>query len=121
MKLKMSTSNLELLRHIKDETDFVLQTIQDKTINEIINDGIISRAIIRSLEIIGEAAKRLSEEFKAGHPQIEWKKMAGTRDKLIHDYFGVDYEIVWSIVETKLPALKKFVDNILDDADTQLK
>ena len=110
----MLASNLELLRHILDEVDFVLQSTADKTKDEVINDGILCRAVVRSLEIIGEATKKLDEEFKAGHPYVEWKKMARTRDKLIHDYFGVDYDIVWSIITTKLPVLQEFLRGIIN-------
>src|ERR1700722_4533977 len=102
----MLPSNLELLRHISDEVNFVLQATSHKTKDEVINDAVLKRAIIRSLEIIGEAAKKLDDEFKAGYPHVEWKKIAGTRDKLIHEYFGVDYDIVWDIIENKLPDLQ---------------
>jgi len=115
----MLASNLELLRHILDEVDFVLINTKGKTKDVVINDGILCRAIVRSLEIIGEATKKLDEEFTAAHPHIEWKKMARTRDKLIHDYFGVDYDIVWNIVETKLPELKEFIDGIFNDVNPQ--
>jgi uncharacterized protein with HEPN domain len=77
----------------------------------VVNDPVLCRAIIRSLEIVGEAATKVSDEFKAAHPCIEWKKMAATRNRLIHDYFGVDYDIVWNIIQTKLPDLQ---DNIWD-------
>ncbi len=111
----MLHSNLEILQHIKEETDFVLDAVFNKTKEEIINNGLINRAIIRSLEIIGEAAKKIDEKFKSQYPHIEWKKMAGTRDKLIHDYFGVDYDIVWDIIENKLPDLQFSVGEILAD------
>ena len=76
----------------------------------------IARAIVRSLEIIGEAATKVSDEFKAAYPYIEWKKMAGTRNRLIHDYFGVDYDIVWNIIQTpKLPDLQENISDILNN------
>jgi uncharacterized protein with HEPN domain len=109
----MLPSNLELLRHMSDEVNFILQTTNGLAKDEIINNPVLSRAIIRSLEIIGEAAKKTDAEFKAIYPHIEWKKIAATRDKLIHEYFGVDYDIVWDIIENKLPALKEYVDEIL--------
>ena len=93
----MSASNLELVRHILIETNFILQHVDGKTKDKVINDEVLCRAIIRSIEIIGEASKKIDEEFKSDHPHIEWKKMAGTRDKLIHDYFGIDYDIVWDL------------------------
>lgn len=57
---------------------------------------------MRSLEVIGEGVKNLSEDFKADHPEIEWRKIAGMRDMLIHHYFGVDWQVVWNVLEKKL-------------------
>ena len=68
--------------------------------NELIQDG-----VIRNLEIIGEAVKDIPEDIKSIYPNIEWKKIAGLRDILIHAYFGVDMEIIWDIVENKVPKL----------------
>lgn len=61
------------------------------------------RAFVRGLEIIGEATKRVPEDFRTKHPDLPWKQMAGMRDRLIHDYFGVDYEIVWDVVKNHIP------------------
>ena len=60
---------------------------------------------MRSLEVIGEGVKNLSDDFKADHPEIEWRKIAGMRDMLIHHYFGVDWQVVWNVLEKKLPQL----------------
>ena len=73
----------------------------------------MTRAIIRGLEIIGEAAKKLHPDFKSQYTYIEWKEMAGTRDILIHEYFGVDYDIVWNIVENLLPVLQPALEQII--------
>jgi uncharacterized protein with HEPN domain len=110
----MLPSNLELLRHILDEVTFVLDATEEKDKDEVISDPLLSRAIIRSLEIIGEACTKLDPDFKALYPQIEWRKMAGTRNRLIHDYFGVDYDIVWDIIISKLPALKENIEEIIN-------
>lgn len=109
----MFASNLELLHHMQDEIIFVLKSTAGKEKDEVINDPILCRAVVRSLEIIGEAATKVSDEFKAAYPYIEWKKMGGTRNRLIHDYFGVDYDIVWNIITTKLPDLQEHLVDIL--------
>lgn len=110
----MLPSNLELLRHIFDEISFVLDAVKGRDKESVINDPVLSRAIIRSLEIIGEASNKLDPDFKSDHPEVEWRKIVSTRNRLIHDYFGVDYDIVWDIVENKLPDLLDFVGQIID-------
>lgn len=109
----MLNSNLELVKHILAETTFILNHTKSKTKDEFINDEVLHRAVVRSLEIIGEASKKLDDEFKTIHNHIEWKKIAGTRDKLIHDYFGIDYDIVWDIIETKIPDLDYFLRQLV--------
>ena len=109
----MSASNLELVRHIVIETTFILQHTENKTKDQVIDDEVLCRAVVRSIEIIGEASKKIEDEFKSTHNHIEWKKMAGARDKLIHDYFGIDYDIVWDIIENKIPDLDHFLKQLL--------
>jgi uncharacterized protein with HEPN domain len=70
-------------------------------------------AVVRNLEVIGEAIKKIPPGLKSDYPDIEWRKIAGLRDILIHEYFGVDTEIIWDIVKNKLPDLKKQVNKIL--------
>jgi uncharacterized protein with HEPN domain len=95
------------------ESEFILQHVQGKSKNEVLSDEVLCRALVRSLEVIGEAAKKIDEEFKSDNPQIEWKKMAGTRDKLIHHYFGIDYDIVFDIIEKKIPDMADFLREII--------
>ncbi len=66
----------------------------------------VQDAVVRNLQIIGEAVKRLSVDFRKQHAQIEWKKIAGLRDKVIHEYFGVNWDIVWDVVHKRIPELK---------------
>lgn len=89
----MSLANRDLLRNIFDEATFIVTYTSGKPKEEVSTDPVLSRAITRSLEIIGEASRKISLEFKASHAEIEWKKMAGTRDRLIHDYYGVDFDM----------------------------
>jgi uncharacterized protein with HEPN domain len=69
---------------------------------------------VRSLEIIGEAAKKVPDGFRDQHPNIEWRSMAGMRDRLIHDYFGVDYELVWDVVRNRIPELRRQLAAVLE-------
>ena len=110
----MLVSDLELLRHILDETIFVQDTINGKGYDEVMNNGILFRAVVRSIEIIGEATKKLSEDFKSTHPDIEWKKMSGTRDVLIHSYFAINNEIIWNIIIEKLPPLQSYIAKLIE-------
>ncbi|MGM0576194.1 MAG: HepT-like ribonuclease domain-containing protein [Myxococcota bacterium] len=70
-------------------------------------------AVIRNIEIIGEATKNLSTRFRHAHPDVPWRRMAGMRDRVIHGYFGVDLELVWEVVERHLPPLKDRIDRLL--------
>ncbi len=101
------------LQHISDEINFVLDESNKLDYDAFIESEIYTRAFSRSLEIIGEAVKSLSSEFKDLHNEIEWKKIAGMRDKLIHEYFKVDYEIMWDVIKNKLPDMKNRIEKLL--------
>lgn len=110
----MYKNPLELIRHILDECNFILSALNTKPLKEdFLKDETLKRAIVRSLEIIGEAAKKIPSDYKAKFPEIEWKSMAGMRDRLIHDYMGTNYHIVWDAATNKIPLLKKQTESLL--------
>ena len=100
------------LKHIFDEIDFLENQFNNLEFQDLMNDPVLQRACLRSLEVIGEAVKNISNDFKSENPKIEWRKIAGLRDKLIHHYFGVDWEIVWNVIKNKIPEIRESLENI---------
>jgi uncharacterized protein with HEPN domain len=101
----MSRSPKNYLLHILDETLYLLEFSSNLAKEDFLEDKTLKRSFVRSLEIIGEATKNLSEDFRKSYPSIQWKRMAGMRDKLIHEYFGVDYDVVWDVIINEIPQL----------------
>ena len=101
------------LRHILDEIVFIQQSITNLSYDSFVESETYTRAFSRSIEIIGEAVKNLSPSFRDENSDIDWKKIAGMRDKLIHQYFSVDYELIWDAVKNKLPAIENRIKEIL--------
>ena len=104
---------LDFLRHILSECEFIMQAVENKSRDQIISDPLLSRALIRSLEVIGEATKKLPEELKTKYIQVDWKLMSKMRDRLIHHYFGIDYDIVYDTIRVDIPELKTELERII--------
>ena len=109
----MSFEPRDYLRHILVETDYLIERSADLSCDAFTADETLRRAFVRSLEIIGEAAKKVPDDFRAQYPAVEWRAMAGMRDRLIHDYFGVDFELVWDVVRHRVPELRRQIADIL--------
>lgn len=104
----------ERLRDIQDAIISILKyAIQGR--DSFDHDELIQAWVVHHFSIIGEAARAIPQDFKSLHPEIEWKKINGMRNTLIHNYFGIDLDIVWSVVENDLPTLKTQVDAILHE------
>lgn len=94
-----------LIEDIIESAGKILNYTQHLSFEEFINDGKTIDAVIRNFEIVGEAANRLPDDFKDKYPHIDWHRIRGFRNRIVHDYFGIDYAIVWEIKETFLPTL----------------
>jgi len=101
---------LEAIRRIEEYT-------ANMSFESFAENRLVIDAVIRNLEIIGESCRALSEEIRAKYPEVEWRKIVGLRNILIHQYFGVDLELVWDIVKNKLPELKIKIKEIKGDQD----
>lgn len=98
---------LLLLEDIIESGNKILNYTADLSFVQFIKDSKTADVVIRNFEIIGEAAKRLPEDFKEKHADIDWHRIRGFRNRIVHDYFGIDFSIVWQIKESFLPELLK--------------
>jgi uncharacterized protein with HEPN domain len=101
------------LSHIRDAIDRI-EAFTSGGLEGFVRDLMVQDAVIRNLEVIGEATKGLSEEIRSANPDVPWKQIAGMRDVLIHHYFGVKLETVWQVVIEHLPPLCKRVEELID-------
>ncbi|MCI0530332.1 MAG: DUF86 domain-containing protein [candidate division Zixibacteria bacterium] len=105
------------LSHIAESIRIIEEYTAGLTQEEFNKSSQVQDAVIRRLEIIGEAAKSIADDFKTQHSEIPWKKVAGMRDVLIHKYFSIDLNLLWNIVEKELKTLRNQVDNLLKETD----
>lgn len=103
------------LRDILESIRKIERYTKNIAFDDFVEDDLTQDGVVRNLEVIGEAVKNIPEDIKNKKPEVEWKKIAGLRDLLIHTYFGIDVDIVWDVVKNKLPELKEEVIEMLQE------
>jgi len=104
----------DYLGDIREAMERIIAYTTDLSYEQFLNDSKTQDAVIRNLQVIGEAAKKLSIPVRRANPYIPWREMAGMRDKIVHDYFGVNYEIVWTVARDQLPTLLLQITSLLE-------
>lgn len=105
------------LIHVLQEIEYLSAESSKIGFEQFTEDETRKRPFVRSLEIIGEAVKNIPDSVRQKFPDIEWRKIAGIRDKLIHGYFGVNYQLIWSVINTDLPIFKEQIKQIFSECD----
>lgn len=111
-------SDKEFIHHIYEEIKFIIDKTNNLDYESFMNDEVYKRAFLRSIEIIGEASNKLSDSFKKKYDNPNWIKLVSTRNRLIHGYFIIDYEIIWDILKNKIPILKNEIEEIIEKEKT---
>ena len=111
----MKKDPLVFIKHIRDNINYIESFMKNVTESSFVENKEKQSAVIRQIEIIGEAVKNLPKEFTKKYPSVPWKDIAGTRDKLIHHYFDVDLELTFDVIKNDLPKLKKEIKKILEE------
>ena len=110
----MSQDNDQIrLQHMLDAAKKIIDYTQGKTRQDLETNEMLSFAILRLLEVVGEAAKGISKNLRDENPTLPWRQIAGTRDRLIHGYFDVDMDVVWAIVSVDIPAIIPELERML--------
>ncbi len=107
----------DYLEDILNAIDKIERYTKNLTFEEFMMDDRTTDAVIRNLEVIGEAVKHLPVDLKENYPDIDWRAIAGLRDILIHAYFGIDEDIIWDVIENKIPVFKKQIKKLIAGSD----
>lgn len=107
--------NKLFLLHIRDAVEKIESYMKEGTFSEFAKKELLFDAVVREIEIIGEAANHLSEDFIEKHPEIPWKEITGIRNKLVHDYWQLDLQVIWDTLQKDLPTLKEQILALLQE------
>lgn len=107
------------LKDIINAMDAIERFIEGMELDDLVKDDKTSSAVIRKFEIIGEAVRNIPGWLRGKYPQIQWRRMVGMRDRLIHGYFGIDYELVWEAIKTEIPRVKPELQKILKEMERE--
>ena len=110
----MSRDYKLFVKDILDCISKIEEFVKDISYDDFVNDDKTSSAVVRKLEVIGEATKNIPKEIRQKYKELPWSDMAGMRDKVIHFYFGVDYEVVWKVIKERLPEIKPYIEKIME-------
>ncbi|MFN0100985.1 MAG: DUF86 domain-containing protein [Bryobacteraceae bacterium] len=117
MRNRFMRREFSFLGDIVAEADVVLRHIDGCSLDRFVADPILSRAVLHSLMIIGEAANRIPVEVQSRHPQVPWRDLAALRNRIVHDYPGVDLKLVWGLISQRLSKLREQIVGILERED----
>ncbi|MCU0370187.1 MAG: DUF86 domain-containing protein [Bacteroidales bacterium] len=110
----MSERSAELLlEDMLESCERIIEYTQGLSFEEFKKNYLVVDAVVRNFTIIGEAAGRIPDEYKIKHDQIEWDRIRGFRNRIVHDYFGIDYQIVWIIIENNIPELRDLIKKMI--------
>jgi len=110
----MSERSAELLlEDMLESCERILEYTKGLSLEDFRKNYLVVDAVVRNFTIIGEAAGRIPDDFKRKHSEIDWDRIRGFRNRIVHDYFGIDYQIVWLIVENNIPELRDLIKNII--------
>ena len=121
MSEQIKKDPLVFIKHIRDSINEIDSFTKNVSKEKFIEEKLIQNAVIRSIEVIGEAVKNLPKGFRSKYTEIPWNKIAGMRDKIVHHYFGVDLVTVWKVIKESIPELKNNIKNILEKEEATTK
>jgi uncharacterized protein with HEPN domain len=117
----LKKKDIVYIKHIRDSIESILDYTKKLDKSDFENKAIVQDAVIRRIQVIGEAVKNISSTFREKYSAIPWKRIAGMRDKVIHGYFSLDIDIVWKVIMKDIPPLKKHVMKIIQNEEENSK